>query len=317
MLRYTDRGLFIPHGSGPYSSSFRINIIPQTVHIAGPTAYHFGDVMVEVWIIWGLKQNLSTDCHLLYGPNVNLIDSSLLQKAAMDKREIHHALPEALDLIHRSLEQGYPVLAWDIFFPEFGLLYGYDDDQRLLYADECGRQDTLSYENLGRSVLEEIFVLALGESFEVTMQEQLRKSLRMILDHYEGREINSPSESVRGIKAYDVWCDAFRGRKVEPNGNAYNIAVIMDGRKYAGEFLKEVMTSWPQAEEKDIRVRSLLGEAAELYVTIADNFYSCINYIHFRKVENPTSLRMHSNRSGSWKRSRRRNYEQLRFFGKR
>ena len=170
------------------------------------------------------------------------------------------------------MDQGYPVLAWDIFFPEFGLLYGYDDDQRLLFADECGRQDTLSYENLGRSVLEEIFVLALGESFEVTMQEQLRKSLRMILDHYEGREINSPSESVRGIKAYDVWCDAFRGRKVEPNGNAYNIAVIMDGRKYAGEFLKEVMTSWPQAEETDIRVRSLLGEAAELYVHIADNF---------------------------------------------
>ena len=273
MLRYTDKGLSYPMAAGLTGQAFRINIIPETVHIAGPTAYHFGDVMVRGLDNLGFKAKFIDGLSSFNGLNVNLIDSSLLQKAAMDKREIHHALPEALDLIHRSLEQGYPVLAWDIFFPEFGLLYGYDDDQRLLYADECGRQDTLSYENLGRSVLEEIFVLALGESFEVTMQEQLRKSLRMILDHYEGREINSPSESVRGIKAYDVWCDAFRGRKVEPNGNAYNIAVIMDGRKYAGEFLKEVMTSWPQAEETDIRVRSLLGEAAELYVTIADNFY--------------------------------------------
>ncbi len=126
-------------------------------------------------------------------------------------------------------------------------------------------------------------------------------------DHYEGREINSPSESVRGIKAYDVWCDAFRGRKVEPNGNAYNIAVIMDCRKYAGEFLKEVMTSWPQTEETDIRVRSLLGEAAELYVAIADNFYKLHQLYPFPQGGDPMSLRMHSNRSGSWKRSRRRN----------
>ncbi|MDB5054814.1 MAG: sigma-70 family polymerase sigma factor, partial [Bacilli bacterium] len=183
--------------------------------------------------------------------------------------QLESALPKALDLIHHSLDRGYPVLAWDIFFPEFGLIYGYDDEQRRLYADECGRRDTLPYENLGRSVLEEIFVLAIDESFEVNQHDRLHNAMLMILEHYDGKENENPSDSVKGIRAYEVWCDAFRGGNVEPNGNAYNIAIIMNGRKYAAEFLKEVQTNWPDIEDADNRIRLLLGEAVELYTEIS------------------------------------------------
>ncbi|MFC5650979.1 hypothetical protein ACFPYJ_18060 [Paenibacillus solisilvae] len=272
MLRYTDRKLSFAMVAGLTGQAFRLQIIPETVHIAGPTAYSFGDVMVRGLSSIGIKAEFIDALTPSIGPNANLIEPSLLQKDAMGKREIHHALPDALAFIHCALDRGYPVLAWDIFFPEFGLLYGYDDNQKLLYAYECGRLDTLVYENLGRSVLEEIYVLALDEVFEITLQDQLRQALLMIVDHYEGREFNTPSESVKGLKAYEVWCDAFRGGNIEPNGNAYNIAVVMDGRKQASEFLLEMTRSWPQLEETDLRVRSLLGEAAELYEEITRHF---------------------------------------------
>ncbi|MBW7456282.1 sigma-70 family RNA polymerase sigma factor, partial [Paenibacillus sepulcri] len=289
MLKYTDKRLSYPMVAGLTGQAFRINIIPKTVHIAGPTAYNFGDSMTKGLRNAGFHARFVDGLSASIGLNTNLIDPSLLAKEAMGKREIHHALPEALDLIHHSLDRGYPVLAWDIFFPEFGILYGYDDEQRLLLAEECGRRDTLPYENLGRSVLEEIFVLALDTPIETGWRDQVRNALRMIVDHYEGRETNTPSDSVKGLKAYDVWCEAFREGNVEPNGNAYNIAVINDGRRNALEFVKEVLSGWPQQDEADQQIRGLLGETAELYEVISGHYGALHQMFPFPEGGDPNS----------------------------
>jgi RNA polymerase sigma factor (sigma-70 family) len=265
MLKYTNKGLSFPMVIGLTGQAFRINIIPESVHIAGPTAYPFGEIMARGLKNIGYRAKFVDGMNAAIGPNANLIDQALVGKDAMGKREIHQALPEALDLIHRSIKQGYPVLAWDLFFPEFGLIYGYDDGEKLLHAYECCRLDTLPYENLGRSVLEEIFVLALDEPFDINQKDQLRSALQMIVEHYDGEESNSSSGSVKGIKAYDIWCDALRGGTVEPNGNAYNIAVIMDGRKHAAPFLNEILAGWPQAEEADIQYEEIASHFEALH----------------------------------------------------
>ncbi|XEC95898.1 RNA polymerase sigma factor [Paenibacillus tarimensis] len=270
IIKYTDKKLSYPLVMGYTGHAFRINIVPESVHIAGPTAFDFGDVLKRGLQNIGCRANAVDGMKPFINVNTNFVDPALMQKEAMEKRQIHQALPEALDLIHRSLDRGYPVLAWDIFYPEFGIFYGYDDEQRVLYADECGRQETLPYENLGRSILEEIFVLAIEDSFDVNQRDRLNNALQMIVDHYDGKEIE-PS-SIKGLSAYDVWCKAFQEGTVEPNGNAYNIAVYTDGRRYAVEFLKEIHTSWPDIDESDKQIRALLEEAAEIYVDIAGNF---------------------------------------------
>lgn len=271
MLKYTDKGLSFPMIMGLTGHAFRINIIPDSVHIAGPTAYNFEEILVRGLRNIGLTAKAVDGLKPTIGENANFIDPSLLEKEAMAKRESHRSLPEALDLIHRSIDRGIPVLAWDIFFPEFGVLYGYDDEQRQLYADECGRRDTLPYEHLGRGVLEEIFVLGIEDAFEVSRQDQLREALRMIGEHYEGEESRTPSEAVKGLAAYDAWIDALQGGQIEPNGHAYNIAVILDGRKYAAKFWQELGVEWPQASETDRAIRSLIGNATELYEGIAES----------------------------------------------
>ncbi len=269
MLQSTEKRCSFAMVMGLTGLAFRITIIPGSVHIAGPTAYHFADILGKGLKNMGVRAKVVDGTSDSFGPNTNLLDSSLLQSDAMEKRNISHALPQALELIHHSLGRGIPVLAWDIFFPEFGLIYGYDDEARLLYADQHGRKETLRYENLGRSILEELFVLAIDEVVEVDEREQLRNALQLILDHYDGKETRDPATAVSGIAAYDVWCDAFRNGSVEPNGNAYNVAVIKDGRTYAAQFLEEAAASWPSTAPD---VRPLLNEAARVYTGIADMF---------------------------------------------
>jgi RNA polymerase sigma factor (sigma-70 family) len=289
MLKYTNKELTYPMVMGLTGQAFRINIIPGSVHIAGPTAYPFGEVMVRGLKNAGYRAKFVDGMNAGIGPNTNFIDQTLIGKDAMAKREIHHALPEALDLIHRSIKLGYPVLAWDLFFPEFGLIYGYDDEGKLLHAYECCRIDTIAYENLGRGVLEEIFVLALEEPIAINQKDQLRLAMEMIVEHYEGEASSSPSSPVNGLQAYDAWCDAFRAGTVEPNGNAYNIAVIMDGRKHAAPFLNEMLTSWPQAAEADINIRKLLREAAQKYEQIFANYADLHHLFPFPEGGEPNS----------------------------
>ncbi|MWV42440.1 sigma-70 family RNA polymerase sigma factor [Paenibacillus sp. HJL G12] len=254
--------------------AFRMNILPENVHIAGPTAYDFADVFPRGLRNLGLTARVVDGMTPVIGVNANLLEDSAKSIKAIQKRDIHHALPEALDVIHHALDRGYPVMAWDLCIPEFGMVYGYDDERRVLFINECGRKDTLDYHNLGRGVLEEIFVLAVDASLHITFKDQLREAFHMIIEHYKGNELQAhvPAGAVKGISAYDAWCEAFRNKKVEPNGNAYNIAVFGDSKKYAAQFLSEVASSWNLTEDPHANMVELLVEAAETYRQTAEVF---------------------------------------------
>ncbi len=270
MISFTGRKVSLPAVMGYSGHAFRINIIPEDIHIAGPTCFFFDCILTK-----GLK-NLGYDARAVVGikpamgPNTNLADPALLTTAAKEKREIHQALPEALELIHRSIDRGLPVLTWDTFIPEFGLIYGYDDEQRLLTVHECGKDDTVPYEHLGRGILEDLFVLAIEEQQAFDERSALRGALEMILDHYHGREVQCMN-AIHGLKAYSVWIDAFRGGKIEPNGNAYNTVVLWDARRHAAAFLNELADSWIGDTPLDVNMREWSLAAAGIYSQISEH----------------------------------------------
>lgn len=264
LLQFTDRKLSLPMVMGLTGHAFRINIIPGEVHIAGPTAYKFTDGLPRGLHNLGIQARYVEGMSEQIGPNTNLMPADLKDQSAMSKRSIHQTLPQALDLIHSSLNRGYPVLAWDLFFPEFGVIFGYDDEDRVLYAEACGRVDTLPYDHLGRSVLEEIFVLAIEGSADLTLRQQLRRALETAIELYEGRE-SVISTAVRGLDAYQAWAESLMARKVEPNGHAFNIAVIRDARYYAAEFFAELMAAWPEEDMQHQELTTRFGNARMLY----------------------------------------------------
>lgn len=288
MLQFTDRSLSLPMVMGLTGHAFRINIIPNDVHIAGPTAFYFGEVLSRGLHNIGFTSKYVDGMSDGIGPNANLLDSTALDKAAMNKRSIHQELPRALDLIHTSLDRGYPVLAWDIFFPEFGLLYGYDDETRTLYGEVCGRVDTLTYENLGRSVMEDLFVLTIESPMEVTLRQQVQRAMETAIEHYEGRE-GAVSNAVKGIAAYDAWLEALQGDGIEPNGHAYNIEVLRDARYYGAEFFKELISVWPSESGEGQDLAPLFEKTSVLYTEICKRFSVLLQMFPFPEGGDPKS----------------------------
>lgn len=270
ILTYTDKTFSLPMVMGMTGQAFRISICPGDVHIGGPTSYNFEDILsrgllnlgFRTRVIDGLQKNIP-------GQNANLADPFLLTDQAKQKRALHKALPEALELIHHSIDRGLPALSWDIFIPEFGVIYGYDDEQQQLMASECGTDKAVPFDHLGRGILEDLFILTVEDSFHIDDRTMLQGALRMILDHYHGKEEETP-RTVRGLAAYQAWIEAFRDEAIEPNGHSYNVVFVQDARQLAAAFWNEIADSWKGFNELETeRIRSLSREAAVLYGDIA------------------------------------------------
>lgn len=272
VIENTGKKMSFPMVMGLSGHAFRLTVVPGEIHIAGPTMFDFTEVLQQ-----GLR-NMGFASHVVNeskgtehpAPNTNLVDPALISPNARKKRELAQTLPEALELIHRSIDRGHPVLAWDLFIPEFGLIYGYNDEQKILYAaDNCGHNATVSYEDLGRGIVEELFVLSVGESSHIDQRAMLTQALESALNHYRVQE-HSHGNAVNGLAAYATWQEAYQQGSIEPNGNAYTTAVAHDARKNAALFWTELADTWTDAAFDAIR--PAMREASELYTEIAEQF---------------------------------------------
>lgn len=272
MVESTERKMSLPMILGLSGHAFRLTIVPESIHIAGPTMFHFQRVLQQGLRNMGFESRAVTSYHLACAPSLNTshVDPSLLSPEAREKRQLSALLPEALELVHRSIEKGHPVLAWDLFMPEFGLIYGYDDEKNVFYAgDNCRNDSTIPYENLGRGILEELFVLAIDRAIPINHRTMLTNAIQSALVHYRGEEPQDLS-CVNGLAAYAAWQQAYEKGTVEPNGNSYTTVVVANARRNASLFWNEIVDTWTDSEFDEIR--PLMKEAARLYGVIADDF---------------------------------------------
>jgi predicted DNA-binding protein YlxM (UPF0122 family) len=271
MIEKTDKKLSYPMVLGLSGHAFRLTIMPGDIHIAGPTMFNFPTVLQQGLRNIGFESSVVSEMKPSEEPlnNANLIDPVQISPAARKKRELPQLLPQALELIHRSIDRGYPVLSWDLFIPEFGLIYGYDDEQKQLYAaDNCGHDQTIAYEDLGRGLVEDLFVLSLGVAIQTDQRTMLKQAIQAALHNYHNQE--ACPVSVSGLAAYPAWQAAFQQGSIEPNGNAYTTALALDARRNAALFLEEIADTWTDTAFDAIR--PVIRDAAELYGNIADRF---------------------------------------------
>jgi len=271
LIEYTDRKMSLPMVLGLSGHAFRLTVVPKEIHIAGPTMFPFADVLQEGLRNMGFESRVvggeAADC--APAPNANHVSPTLLGADAREKRPLPTLLPQALELVHRSIDRGYPVLAWDLFIPEFGLIYGYDDESKQLYAgDNCGHDKTIAFEHLGRGLVEELFVLAIEKTVEIDQKTMLTKAIGAALRHYAGA--GSDKACTNGLMAYTAWLEAFQQGGIEPNGNAYTIAVAENARRNASLFWSEIAATWNDPAFDELRPTVL--EASALYGQIADEF---------------------------------------------
>lgn len=277
MLGYIGPSPSLPMVMGMSGLSFRLIILPQDIHIAGPTAYNFKEVLTRGLQHMGYRSHAVEALASEAGLNANLVDPAMLEEKAKGKRLLNPRLVRALSLIRYSIHRGIPAVVWDLHIPEFGLIYGYDDAARTLYGTDFIKSGTVPYDHVGRGVNQEVFVLA-AESDSMIREMNLRAALTDVLAHYRGEDPYSLPNTVSGLAAYGVWREALEYRRVEPNGHAYNIAVLWDARRYASEFFKELSLKWAsiprysslipfclQAEELYRNMSQKLNTLAELF----------------------------------------------------
>lgn len=247
--------------------AFRINIDCKEVNVAGPTMFPGGYI---------LRRNLC---------NLGFISCLADAEAPVPPEKVTRTIA----LIQDSIDRGYPAIAFDLFIPEFGLIYGYDDEQQVFHAKDVSSSGTVSYEKFSDVHSGVLFATTISEQLPHSKYERLRMALEMITDHTRGREWNHifKDQYKMGLEGYDAWINVLSQRKADPHGQAYNIAVISDAREFAVQFLKELETNWTADNIVERTVRQLAGEAAVYYERTAEALIEMRDLFPFPEGGNP------------------------------
>lgn len=232
--------------------AFRMNVDPKKVNAAGPTSFPGGYIF---------RRNLAN-----LGFVTNMGEASVPVSPA-------HA-EQTIALVQKSIDQGIPAIAFDLFIPEFGNIYGYDDEQRVFYAKDVSQDGTIPYQRFVEPKIHVLFLITIADSIPHSKYEMLRMALDMIVDHARGREWNHEFKGnfAMGLDGYDAWIGVMKRREADEFGNAYNVAVVADAREFAAEFLRRMAADWSADNYVERTVRAKAAEAAVHYGNVAEAF---------------------------------------------
>jgi hypothetical protein len=205
---------------GLTAQAFRLTIEEESIDATGPTMYFWESKLYDGLRNLGLESEHSGDGGAPPTP-------------FMLNKGIAH--------IRRSIARGMPAIAWDLAAPEFGVIYGYDDEKQLLHAEDARGKKQIPYDRFGRGISGGLFVLSIMEQKPIDEWEAVRNALDMAIRHAYG-ELTFVGY-VCGLAAYDCWREAFRKRRVDPIGNAYTLEIVTEARAYAADFLNGLAVS--------------------------------------------------------------------------
>lgn len=230
---------------GLTGQAFRLTVEEQTIDATGPSMYFWESKFREGLLNLGLESEHTGDGGAPPTP-------FMLNKGVMH--------------IRRSIIRGMPVIAWDLFAPEFGLIYGYDDAEQHLHAVDARAKGTIPYDRFGRGLSGGLFVLSITGEAQIEEWQAVRNALHMAVRHTYG-EMTFIGYAT-GLSAYDCWKAAFRNGSVDPLGNAYTAEIAADARINAVSFLRGLENKlsaegWEEAA-------AVAAEAAECYEAAAD-----------------------------------------------
>ncbi|WP_308639027.1 RNA polymerase sigma factor [Paenibacillus silvisoli] len=238
-------------GAGEYSltdvmgltgQAFRLTVEERHVGVTGPTMYFWEPRFRDGLLNLGLASEHAGDGGLPPTPFM---------------------LNKGIACVRGSIARGMPVIAWDSFTPEFGIVYGYDDKEELLYAEDSRAKRTIPYERFGRGLSGGLFVLSITGAEPVGEWEAVRRALAMAVRHAYG-ELTFVGYAC-GLAAYRCWIDAFRRGSIDPLGNAYTAAIAAEVRGYASSFLRGLER---KLDDAGVREASASASAAALQYEI-------------------------------------------------
>lgn len=249
ILQYTDKkDMFsITDVMGYSGHAFRITIDRETINPAAPTVYSPFDLMGRTFKLFGFK----------------------VEEIGIPAPATPEQLEQFISFVQKSIDKGLPVTGWDLFVPEFGIIYGYDHERQELYARDKEKDGAIAYSEINNRRYNFLHAMTISDSRPVELVSVLRQSLEDSIAFSRGKFQKPEHEPFRnGLKGYDAWAEAFTFRKINIPGNAYNLAIIADAREYAVKFFQGFRAKWTGQSVLEQRIVTLADEAA----------------VHFRKT---------------------------------
>lgn len=243
-LNYWKRDVSLPWLFGCTGHAFVINI-HEVVCPSSPTAWHYGPVISEL------------------PPNIGYSLTGVHGMAHLG-HDMDAKRAEAWDFVRRNIDEDVPCYGWELEYPDFYLINGYDDAGYTYVPHEGGAAAHKPWGELGDSEIGMLEVNALRlcdpKPDAIAVREGLRFALHVatnppgvIFDKYAS-----------GVKAFEVWAEALETGRANRFGQGYNAGFWADCRAQGVDFLAEAKARITGVAD------ALFDEAAEQFTVVRD-----------------------------------------------
>jgi len=183
----------------------------------------------------------------------------------------------ALDVIRESVDQGFP--AWVTSCSRYGcqMIYGYDDEEQVLYSVDPDGREKIPYIKLAAGVTNSLYLFACDGKFDLAPDKALTRLLTMMVNHARGNVLTFGG-CVNGLAAYDAWISALRRGEVQELGHAFHAMTVGKARRYGADFWLQRANRLPQEWVRVDGASGLVSRIAECYDYVA----GCFGRLHER-----------------------------------
>lgn len=150
--------------------------------------------------------------------------------------------------IKEAVDRGVGAVVWGINTGEFGVAYGYDEEDGVLLCDGVGGVEAskpVLYENLGRTFegAPILYYQIPLEKVEVDRGQMFRASLEAYVRMMESPTQYDPAYR-RGMAAYDQWARAVLRDDCSQWGMRYNTVVYADAKACGASYMRYLAENW-------------------------------------------------------------------------
>ncbi len=163
--------------------------------------------------------------------------------AAPGAEEYSAVQAEAVTAIKEGIEAGRACVTWGIDTGEFGVIYGYDDEDKVFFPKGIGSRNTntsmpVLYSNLGKTFeWAPVLYCEIPEAVhEMDWNQAYKEALRL---YVEGMEPVCDNGRMYGLAAYDVMLEAVRENKFDAFGFKYCIGIYYERKEAFLLYLEE------------------------------------------------------------------------------
>ncbi len=169
--------------------------------------------------------------------------------AAPGAEEYSAVQKEAVVAIKEGIEAGRACVTWGIDTGEFGVIYGYDDEDNVFFPKGIGSRNTntsmpILYSNLGKTFeWAPVLYCEIPEAVhEVDWNQAYVETLRL---YVKGMEPVCDNGRMYGLAAYDAMLEAVRKDKFEAFGFKYCIGIYYERKEALLLYLEEQQKEQP------------------------------------------------------------------------